>query len=266
MSRVRTAPTVLRYAVASGFADFAVVYTWRGWLFGWLSRVLCQVAFFALIGRLLGSATATRYLLIGNAVLIAVIESTLVIASSQAERRAGTLPLLLAAPTSLALVFTGRGVQWLASGTASASIALFALAPAFGVRLPLPGALLAVPLIAAVSASAYALGLCLAALVLRAGQLRNLVGNLTWWLIGLGAGVQVPATFWPRWLRVVAAGLPATHGLHAIRAVTGGDWAAALRGAALELAVGSGWLALAVLAFHRFARRARRHGNVDFGD
>jgi ABC-2 type transport system permease protein len=266
MTRLRNTLTVLRYAAASGFADFAVVYTWRSWTLGWLSRVLCQVTFFALIGQLLDSPAATRYLLVGNATLIAVLESTFVVASSTWERRAGTLPLLIAAPGSLIVVFFGRSVQWLVSGTASSSIALFVLAPLFGIGLPMPNALLAVPVTATVSCSAYALGLLLAAMVLRATPLRNIVGNVTWWLVGLLAGVQVPTTFWPGWMQTVAAGLPATHGLHAIRAVLDGDPSTALRDTGLEVAVGMGWLALAFIAFRRFAVQARRTGAVEFGD
>jgi ABC-2 type transport system permease protein len=72
--------TTLRYAIAAGWADFAVVYTWRTWTAGWLTRVLCQVAFFALIGRLLGSAERTQFLLVGNAALIAAVESCFVCA------------------------------------------------------------------------------------------------------------------------------------------------------------------------------------------
>ncbi len=143
----RAVLTTLRYATAAGWAEFATVYTWRTWTAGWLSRVLCQVAFFALIGRLLGSPEHTRFLLVGNAVLIVAVEACFVCASTTWERRAGTLPLLVAAPVSPLLVFAGRSTFWLVSGTASASISLFVLAPVFGVPLPMPRALLAVPLI-----------------------------------------------------------------------------------------------------------------------
>jgi ABC-2 type transport system permease protein len=131
-----------------------------------------------------------RYLLIGNAVLIAVLESAFVVAGTTWERRAGTLPLLIAAPTSPVVVFCGRSVQWLASGTASASIALLVLAPMFGIALPMPDALLAIPLIGLVSVSAYCIGLVLAGVVLRAMELRNVVGNVIWMGIALLAGCR----------------------------------------------------------------------------
>lgn len=188
--RARNTLTILRFAAATGFADFGTMYTWRSWTVGWLSRVLAQVAFFALIGRLLDSPETVRYLLIGNAVLIAVLESAFVVAGTTWERRAGTLPLLIAAPTSPVVVFCGRSVQWLASGTASASIALLVLAPMFGIALPMPDALLAIPLIGLVSVSAYCIGLVLAGVVLRAMELRNVVGNVIWMGIALLAGCR----------------------------------------------------------------------------
>lgn len=266
MNQVRTTLTVLRYAVASGLADFATTYTIKTWTLGWLSRVLCQVAFFALIGRLLDSPDATRYLLIGNAVLICVLEAAFVVASTTWERRAGTLPLLIAAPSSPFVVFFGRSLYWLATGTTSASLALFVLAPLFGIRLPLPAGLAAVPLMGLISFGSYCLGLALAGLVLNAMQLRNIAGNLTWWSLALLGGVQVPTAFWPTWAEHLAAVLPVHHGLLAIRTLLdGGSAAAAARGAGAEALVAVGWFAVAALSFDRLARRGRRDGSIEFG-
>lgn len=265
--RARNVLTVLRFAAATGFADFSTMYTWRSWTLGWLSRVLCQVAFFALIGRLLGSPDSVRYLLVGNAVLIAVLESAFVVAGTTWERRAGTLPLLVAAPTSPVVVFCGRSVQWLASGTVSASFALLTLAPLFGVALPMPAGLLAVPLIGLVSVSAYCFGLVLAGLVLRAMELRNVVGNVIWMGIALIAGVQVPVTFWPDWVQKLSTVLPATHGLSGIRTLLdGGPPATVAAGAALEAAVAVGWLTVAALTFRHLAEQGRRTGSIEFAD
>jgi ABC-2 type transport system permease protein len=264
-ARARNTLTVLRYAAATGFADFGAMFTWRSWTVGWLSRVLCQVAFFALIGRLLDSPDAVRYLLIGNAVLIAVMEAAFVTASTTWERRAGTLPLLIAAPTSPVVVFCGRSVQWLASGTASATIALLVMAPLFGIGLPMPQTLLAVPLIGLVSVSAYCLGLVLAGVVLRAMQLRNIVGNVIWMGIALLAGVQVPVTFWPGWTQAIGTVLPATHGLAAIRELLdGGPLGTVAIRALLEVAVALGWLTVAALTFRHLAEHGRRNGAIEF--
>jgi ABC-2 type transport system permease protein len=264
---VRTSLVAVRYAAATGFADLATTYTWRTWLLGWCSRVLCQVAFFALLGRMLGGAERTHYLLVGNAVMIAALESCFVVASTSWERRAGTLPLLIASPTTPLLVFAFRSVQWLASGLATATGSLFLLAPLFGVHLPVPSALVVVPLIALVAVSTYGFALVLAGLALRAMNLRNVVGNLAQLSLMALCGVQVPVTFWPGWVQAVTSVLPLRHGLAAIRAVLDASPPeAVLRLAALEAAVGAGWFLVAALVFRRLAEHGRRNGSIEYGD
>ncbi|MGH8874427.1 MAG: ABC transporter permease, partial [Acidimicrobiia bacterium] len=97
---IRPALSVLRSAAVSALADLGTIYTWQTWTFSWLTRVLAQVTFFALIGRLLGSEDRVHFLLVGNAVAIAAIASLPVVASTTWERRSGTLPLLVACPSS----------------------------------------------------------------------------------------------------------------------------------------------------------------------
>jgi ABC-2 type transport system permease protein len=258
--------TAFRYAVTTGLADYAVMYTWRTWTAAWLSRVLCQVAFFALIGRLLDSPEATAFLLVGNAVVIAAVESCFVTASTTWERRSGTLPLLVAAPAGPLLAFGARSLFWPASGTVTASISLFALAPLFGVPVPLPAGLFAVPLIALVALSTYAFALTLSGYVLRAMEARNVVGNVAHLSLMALCGVQVPATFWPGWVQAVSGFLPVRHGLDGVRTLlAGGPLSAVGRDALLEAAVGLGWLAVAALTFRRFAEHGRRDGSIEFG-
>jgi ABC-2 type transport system permease protein len=259
--------TVLRQSALAGFADYAILYTPRSWTFGWLGRVLCQVAFFALIGRLLGSPEAEHSLLVGNAVMMAAVDSLFVVSSTTWERRAGTLPLLVCSPTSPLLVFTGRSVQWVVSGTATTLISLFGLGLLFGVPMATPAALAAVPLVALVSTATYFFGLTLGALVLRAMELRIVVNNVIQLVMMAICGVQVPVEFWPRWVEYVATVLPVTHGLAAVRtALAGGPAGRVAAEGALEAAVAAGWLVLAGLVFDRLAERGRRDGSIEFGD
>ena len=138
------------------------------------------------------------------------------------------------------VVFCGRGLQWIASGTASSSIALL-LAPSFGVSLVMPRVLAVFPLIALIAVSAYCLGLL--------------------------AGAQVPVGFWPGWAQTAAHLLPARHGLATVRApLDGGPATQVLTGAAPELAVAAGWLVLAILAFRHLAEDARQDGSIEFTD
>jgi ABC-2 type transport system permease protein len=256
---------ILRQGAVSSMADLRATYTWRTWTFAWLARILCQVAMFALIGRLLGP-DKTAYLLIGNAVFVAVPSVMLVCSSIGWERMIGTVPLLVASPAPTLTVFAGRNVHWLLDGVTCSTVSLFTLGPLFGVSLPMPVALLAVPLIAVTAIAVYCFALTLGGLVLRLMRLRVLAGNLGGLTLMVLTGVQVPTTFWPTVLQYVTAVLPVTHGLAAVRTVlAGGAAAEAGRLVFLELAVGGLWLGLAYLAFRWLHGGGRRDGSLEFG-
>ncbi|GAA3885733.1 hypothetical protein GCM10022243_58190 [Saccharothrix violaceirubra] len=258
---------VLRLSAITGFADYASVYTVRSWLAGWLFRVLCQVAFFTLVSRLVGPAVHREYLLVGNAVLIAALESCMVVASTTWERRAGTLPLLVASGARPAVVFCGRSVHWVLSGTLTSSVSLFAVGLVFEPDLIRIRSLAVLPLVLLVSITTYCFGLVLAAVVLRFMELRNVVGNLAY--LGLMAicGVQVPVDYWPTVVRVVANVLPLTHGLAAVRLVlAGGEAGAVLLQAGTEALVGAAWLAVALGVFGRLVDGGRRNGSIEFDE
>jgi ABC-2 type transport system permease protein len=256
---------ILRHSAVSGFADFATMFTWRTWSTAWLGRVIMQVMFFALIGLLLGDADAVRFLLIGNAVMIAATESLMTVASTTWERRAGTLPLLVASPASPLTVFVGRSVQWIPSGVGSSTVAFFVVAAVFGIDLPWPRALLVPPLIVVVAVSAYLFGSFLGALVLRAMDARNMVSNVAIWTMMAICGVNVPVDFWPGAVQRVASVLPVTHGLGAIRHhLDGASTAVVLQGVGLELLVGLGWFTLALLSIRRLVNHGRREGTIEY--
>ncbi len=169
---------IMRYALLSGAYDYGSIYTWRSWLGGWFLRVLAQVSFFALIGRLLGAEQQTWFLLVGNAVMLAAMEGVWALNMVGWERSAGTLPLLAASPTSPVLVLASRGVYLIADGSISALGALFVLGPLFGLPLPWPRVLLVIPLTILVGASAYCLGTFLGGIVLGFRGVNSLVANV----------------------------------------------------------------------------------------
>lgn len=255
---------ILRWSATSALADLRTIYTWKTWTGGWLVRILAQVSFFALIGRLLGSTQVVHFLLVGNAVYVAASTAMFVVASTSWERMAGTLPLLVAAPAHPFTVFAGRSVQWLADGVAVSAVALFALGAAFGLPFAFPRALLAIPLLLLVASSVYCFGLVLAGIALRVMGLRNVVGNIGHLSLMILCGVQVPVTFWPGPVQAVSNVLPLRHGLAAIRAVVSGS-GPVLAEAARELAVGLGWLVVAGLVFRRLAEGGRKDGSIEFG-
>lgn len=263
---IRDNARILRHAVGSALADLRVIYTWRTWSFAWLSRILIQVAFFALIGRLLHSPARTHFLLVGNAVYIVVVVAMQVCASSAWERQIGTLPLLIASPAHPFVVFVGRSTQWLLDGTACAVIAMFVLGPAFGLSLPMPRALVAIPLIGLVGVATYCFGLFLSGLVLRKVESRNLVSSVSSLTLMLLCGVQTPTSFWPAPVRYVADVLPLTHGLRAVRGLLAGSPAATVLGdAGLEAGTALAWFVVAGLTFRHLAESGRRDGSIEYG-
>lgn len=257
---------VLRCAAGAAIADLRAIYTWRTWVFGWLVRVLSQVGFYGLVGMLLGDPDRVAFLVVGTAVSIASLEAMLTVASTTWERWQGTLPLLVAAPVGLATVFVGRSVQWLLSGTTSATIAFFAAAPLFGVALPWPRVIAVVPLIAVTGVATYGLGCFVGALVLRWVDARNVIMNAATLAMVALCGVVVPVAFWPAAARWLAAVLPLTHALGAVRGLlAGAGTGTVLAGAGWALLAGLGWLGAAVLVLGHLAERGRRDGSIEFG-
>ena len=255
---------ILGHAARTGYEDYFVEIGVRVWLLGWFLRVVVQVVFFALIGRLLGSEEQVRYLLIGNAVMLAAVGALLSVAGTTWERRAGTLPLLVASPTSPVVVFSGRSLAMAADGVVISMGALLIVAPIFDVSLPWARMPLVVPLVVVVALSTYALGTFLGGLVLHAMSTRNIVSNLAQTTMMAICGVNVPLSYYPDAVQWLAHALPLTHGLLAIRellAGAGGATVLAYTGA--ELLVGLGWLALALLTFDRLAEHGRRDGSIE---
>ncbi|MFF3749497.1 ABC transporter permease [Streptomyces sp. NPDC002018] len=258
------AARVVRHSAIIAFADMRAVYTWQVWVFGWLGRMLAQVTFFTLLGRIAGSEAHTAYIVVGNCVMTCALECMSVVASTTWERVSGTLALLCAAPARPVWIFFGRSLQWPVSGSGTSLVALLVLAPLFGVswkphQVP---ALVALVLLTAVTT--YCFGLFLAAFVLNASGVRNIVSNVAYLLMMVLCGVNVPVGQWPPVVRAVADILPLTHSLRAIRLVFAGAEAPQILGAAgLALLCGAGWLAGAYVAFDRFMARSRRTGSSD---
>ena len=261
---------VMRHSAAKAWADMWAMYSPLGWCLGWMSRVLMQVIFFAIIGLLLEDPDQVRYLFIGAAVMVTAVEVLISVASTTWERRQGTLPLLVAAPTRLWPVFVARSVQWIPSGVLTASVALFGLGPFFGVTFTPLRALATFACLVVAASTTYLFAMVLGALVLSAMSLRNVVSNVAQAVLMLACGVVVPVGFWPGWVQGVAQTLPLTHALAAVRALADppGEFPAAEvgRGLLLAMVAGAGWLVVAALVLERLAASGRRTGSIEFAD
>jgi ABC-2 type transport system permease protein len=265
MSRLFENLRVARFAVLSGAYDYFAIYSLRSWVFGWMVRVLSQVTFFALIGKLLKSDEQTQFLLIGNAVMIGAMGGIFGLNMTTAERANGTLSLLVASPSRPVVVFAARGLYVVADAVLSGLLGLFIIGPIFGLHFPWPRILLVVPLTTLVGLSAYCFSTFLAGVILRKREGQGLVVNTTIVALMALCGVNVPVSFFPTWLEWLASLLPITNGLEAIRDTVNGAPAATIAWNVLaELAVATGWLSLALATFGRFVGHGRRSGSLEY--
>ena len=266
MSRAASALRVARYAVFSGFRDYQIIYTWKTWLTGWYVRVLAQVIFFALIGRLLGSEAQTHFLLVGNAAMLAAMAGIWGGINMTAwGRGTGTLPLLVASPSSPVLVFASRGLYLVADGIVSSLGALFVAGAMFQLPLPWPRILLVIPLTALVGISGYAFAVFIGGIILAKREAGNIIVMTTITSMMALCGVNVPLEAYPGELEWIARGLPLTNGLQGIRTLLGGAPAGTvLAHAGAEALVLLWWTAVALVTFNRLVDRGRRDGSIEF--
>lgn len=266
MSALQTTARVAWHAALVGFRDERTIFTWKTWTTGWMLRVIAQVVFFALIGLLVGSLEMLHFILVGNAVLLATMSVNMTTATTTWERRAGTMPLLVAAPGSHVTVFLARSFQRVADGSATAVAGFFVAAWIFALPLPWPAVLWVVPLMFVVALTSYLFALFLGALVLRAMDARNVVSNIFTLVMMAVCGVNVPVDVLPGWAQVLAVAFPLTHGLEAVRELLAGASARdVIAPVGLALAVGLAWLTVAIPTFWWFAERGRRDGTIEFG-
>ena len=266
MTAVTATLNVMHHAFRAGLADYRAIFTWKSWLAGWLVRVIAQVAFFAIIGERLDDDEKTYYLLVGNSILVAALTGVFSLNMTSAERWAGTLPLLVASPSSPVIVFSARGSYLAVDGALSALAALFVAGPLFGMDLPWPAVLAVVPLTAVVALASFCFGTFLAGIVFRFRSINSLVVLTTHVTLMAACGVNVPLSYYPQWLEWLSRALPVTNGLLAIRGVfDGADTGTILGDAALEAAVATGWMAVALASFNQLASRGRRDGSLDYG-
>jgi ABC-2 type transport system permease protein len=266
VSSIAPTANVMRHAFAAGVADYRAIFTCRSWALGWMVRVIAQVSFFGLIGLRVANDRSAYFLLVGNALAVAAQTGVFSLNMTTTERWAGTLPLLVASPTSPVVVFAARGAYLAVDGALSAILALFIAGPLLGLHLPWPRVLAVIPLTGLVALSAYCLGTFLAGIVFRFREINGLVVNTTYVGLMAACGVNVPLSYYPTVLEWISRVLPLTNGLLAIRGVFAGEaWSWVIGHGALEAAVGAAWMTLALLTFNRLAARGRLDGSLDYG-
>ena len=124
-----------------------------------------------------------------------------------------------------------------------------------------------VPLTGVVAIASYCFGTFLAGVVFRFRDL-NSRRRASSAIVGADDGLrrERAAVVLPDVLEWIARFLPLTNGLLAIRGVFDGEaWSWIIGHAALEGAVGVGWMTIALLTFNRLASRGRLDGSLDYG-
>jgi ABC-2 type transport system permease protein len=254
---------VYRHGLMVGYSDFRQFWSLRSWFFGWMLRILTNAFAWVLVGRMLGSLEKQEYLLVGNAMAVGAAAALWASNATGWSRHDGTHALMVVAPSSLVPAVLGRTSIWLLNGVATSLTAFVVLTLAFDYRPPAQIAFAPV-LIVLVCACSFCFALVMGALVGRHTRLRNLVLDVSGTLLMAFCGVSVPLSFWPLPIQALAQVLPLTHGLAATRALLAGAPAATvLMEAALEAAVGAGWLVLALVLLDRMAERGRSDGSIE---
>ncbi|GBD85985.1 ABC-2 type transporter [bacterium BMS3Abin02] len=252
---------IARNAALVGYLDVRAQYTWKSWLFGWITRVTAQVLFFTAIGLLVGGHDLVLFAFVGNVTARAAQAPLGTGPDTAWERGLGTLPLLVAAPRSMLPVFGGRSAFYIVQGLVEASLIFVILAPFVGFSGQwwwLPAGL------AVVSLGAYGLGLFLAAIAIRRLRIGNILFNLVFYTLITIGGVNVATSVFPTWVQRTADLLPLYHGLLGLRELLAtGPSSGAFGQLGLELLVGAAWFLIALVGFRLFAEGGRRDGTID---
>jgi ABC-2 type transport system permease protein len=255
---------VARHAALVGFEETKAQYTWKSWLFGWITRSTAMVLFFSAMGLLVGGDDLVAFAFIGNIAAMAALMPLGTGPDTAWERGLGTLPLLVAAPRSMLPVFAGRSAFYIAQGLGEATLIFAILTPFLGFQgywWWLPVGLLTISL------GSYGLGMFLAAVAIRRLQIGNILFNLVFYTLLAISGVNVSTDVFPSWVQHTADVFPLHHGLLGLRSLLAtGPSPAAFTQLGLELAVGAAWFVAALIGFRLFAEGGRRDGTIDLAE
>ncbi|PRY37529.1 hypothetical protein [Umezawaea tangerina] len=255
--------TLVRIGMLSSFEDYRRMFTWRSWLLGWLSRLVAQVLFFAMLGRLVGTVADEHYAAIGNALVLAPLGTLGVVASTSLERRLGTLHLLLLSPTDPLVVIVSRGLYWVFDGILTSLVTLGLVSVILDLDVQRGNLPLVVCGQVVLACSTYAMAVAVSGLSIRWPEARTFITTALTIVLLAGTGVNSALPRNP-FLHAVLHLFPVTNGLPAVRAaVDGGPTSTAvLLGLGAECLVGLGWLVVAHVAVVGSIRRQVRTGRL----
>jgi len=258
--------TALRVFVFGGAFAYRALFNWihpAMFIPALIGLPLFQIVFFVYLGRSNGKEPDS-FFIVGNAVqscaMASVYGSVMVIAN---DRLFGTLPFVVTSPANRFALFFGRAAPLVVNGLLIsvfgflAGRLLFDYSP---VSSALPELLLVLVIVVA---SCTAFGLVIGTAGLRARE-PILVAGLTYSLMLLLCGVNVPVDQLPPGLEAVGRILPLTHGIAAARELaTGADLGDVSGSILAEVAIGGVYAAVAFVLFRVVEARARRDGTLE---
>lgn len=220
-----------------------------------IPRVLFQALFFTLLAQAAGGSELGRFALIGNAMHVAGFMNIIfVTAVIQSEKWNGTLPFIMAAPTSWLPSMLGRSVAEYTHAIFNAALILFVFVPFFAPELAIIDIFRAAPLFLITLASVSTLGWLVGAISLpiRWGAI---IANVVGYTMMLLCGVNFPLEALPVPAQLIAQLIPMTNGVLAIRRVIeGAGYASVLTLLGKEILIG---LVFGTIAWHAFQYRLR---------
>jgi ABC-2 type transport system permease protein len=179
------------------------------------------------------------------------------------EQVRGSLEALFMTPVSRLVILFGPIVSQVVWAIWMFAIVGGALILFFGVAIPPLAALRALVVIVVAVPALYGLGALFAAVVLRFGEVHALVQAVRG-VFTVFCGMTFPIVILPEWARAVALALPPTYLIGDLRKVllAGADLVSLVPDLAVLLSIGLLMCGLAIVAFRRTERYARRGGSL----
>lgn len=179
------------------------------------------------------------------------------------EQVRGSLEALFMTPASRLVILFGPVVSQVVWAIWMFSVVAATMALVFGVEIAVASALRALVVIVVAVPALYGLGALFAAVVLRFGEVSALVQGVRG-VFTVFCGMSFPIVVLPEWGRAVALALPPTYLIGDLRRVllAGAGLAELLPSLVILLALGLLLCGVAVVAFRRTERYARRGGSL----
>lgn len=217
-----------------------------------------QVLFFTYLGRHSGLADDT-FFIVGNAIHMSTACCLFGMVMCLAnERQFDTMAAVLATPVNRFAVFFGRTLAPMATGTLVSCVGFGVAYVLLDFRMPLT----ALPIVALAAISCTMFGVAFGAIAMRLNDI-FFGSNVTYNLMLLLCGVNVPLAVLPDWLAAIGRVLPLTHSIEAIRQLAAGAQLSQVTGLiGREALIAAGYALLGFVLLRLFEAESRRRATL----